>query len=376
MKFNSNKIFFNEFLNRNKFVGLIINTIFYLLFFSLRQINKLFSTDDGIVVVIAMHRLGDTIFTIPSIRKIIEQFGTKIIIVCFAESVPIYKHAFSEIEFSTVKRSDFYFQERIATNNIKQKVKALNPRIIFDLTGTMASATLIFSIKAKQIIGINGKWFKGIYDHYIEIRSYPTLTDIYLDAISPIIQIAKRYSPTNSSASISPNGKILIHPYARLKEKEWGFRKFFGLAEKINKDYKVSIIAQTNSINFDIIQEIINSNIAVLQTESTEDLIQGISECSLFIGNDSGPLNIANFLNKPTFTIYGSTNPEFTATGSSYQIYTQKILNCSAKQNEKLCLAGGEIYQCPGIQCMNLLTIKEIYEDIIPFLKKYCNRKE
>ena len=97
MKFNSNKIFFNEFLNRNKFVGLIINTIFYLLFFSLRQINKLFSTDDGIVVVIAMHRLGDTIFTIPSIRKIIEQFGTKIIIVCFAESVPIYKHAFSEI---------------------------------------------------------------------------------------------------------------------------------------------------------------------------------------------------------------------------------------------------------------------------------------
>jgi ADP-heptose:LPS heptosyltransferase len=124
------------------------------------------------------------------------------------------------------------------------------------------------------------------------------------------------------------------------------------------------------------LREIINSKITIIQTNSSEDLIQRISECSLFIGNDSGPVNITNFLGKPTFTIYGSTNPAYTAPNSDHQIYAQKVLGCSARQNEKLCFAGGEIYNCPGIQCMNLLTVEEIYDNIIPLLEKYCNRRD
>jgi ADP-heptose:LPS heptosyltransferase len=375
MKFKSKKIPFNEFLNHIKVVALVIHTILYFLFFVIRQINKLFSLNDGNVVVIALHRLGDTVFTIPAVKKLAEQYGSKTIIVCFSASVPIYKLVFRDIEFCTVERSDFYFQERIAKNKVKQKLKALNPFLIFDLTGSMISAALIFNMKAKQIIGINGKAFKGIYDLHVKIREIPRLVDIYLDAISPVIQIPDEYELNNSSIAINPSGKILLHPFARLKEKEWGLRKFIVLAEKLNVDYDVNIVAQTNNIDFDIMQEIMNSKITVIQTNSSEDLIERIKECSLFIGNDSGPVNIANFLGKPTVTIYGSTNPAYTAPNSDHQIYFQKILECSASPNQKLCFAGGEIYNCPGIQCMNLLTVKEIYEYIIPFLGKYCNRR-
>ncbi|MCW8960950.1 MAG: glycosyltransferase family 9 protein [Ignavibacteriaceae bacterium] len=375
MKFKSQKIPFNEFLNRIKVVGLLIHTILYFIFFVIRQINKLFSFDDGNVIIIALHRLGDTTFTIHAIRKIVEQYGSKTIIVCFSESVPIYKLVFRDIEFCTVERRDFYFQERIAKKNVKQKLKALNPFVIFDLTGSMISAALLFKMKAKKIIGINGKAFRGIYDNYVKIREIPRLTDIYLDAISPLIQVNDKYELNKPPIAINPNGKILVHPFARLKEKEWGLRKFFSLAEKLNVDYDVSIVAQMNNIDFDIRQEIINSKITVIQTNSSEDLIQRISECSLFIGNDSGPVNIANFLGKPTFTIYGSTNPAYTAPNSDHQIYAQKVLKCSARQNEKLCLAAGEIYCCPGIQCMNQLTEEEIFEYIIPLARKYCSMR-
>ena len=56
-----------------------------------------------------------------------------------------------------------------------RKLKTLNPEIILDLTGSMISASLIFNIKAKQIIGINRKQFSAIYDHFVELRKIPQL---------------------------------------------------------------------------------------------------------------------------------------------------------------------------------------------------------
>lgn len=375
MKFKSQKIPFNEFLNHIKVVGLVIYTLLYFIFFVIRQINRLFSLNDGNVIVIALHRLGDTIFTIPAVREIVDHYGSKTVIVCFSASVPIYKLVFRDVEFYTIERRDFYFQERIAKKNVKQKIKALNPFIIFDLTGSMISATIIFKMKAKQIIGINSKVFRGIYDHYVKIREEPKLTDIYLDAIYPVIQVPDKNKLYGQSIAFNPNGKILLHPFARLKEKEWGLRKFISLAERLIVYYNVSIIAQTNSIDYDILQEKINSHINIILINSSEELIQSIRECSLFVGNDSGPVNIANFLGKPTFTIYGSTNPTYTAPISDHQTYAQKVLKCSARQNEKLCLAGGEIYNCPGIQCMDQLTVEEIYKYVIQSARKYCNTR-
>ncbi|MDZ7623248.1 MAG: hypothetical protein U5J96_02215 [Ignavibacteriaceae bacterium] len=47
---------------------------------------------------------------------------------------------------------------------------------------------MIYNIKAKQIIGTNGKQLSSIYDHFVSLREEPQLVDIYLDAISPIMK--------------------------------------------------------------------------------------------------------------------------------------------------------------------------------------------
>ena len=375
MKFKLRIFSFNEFFKHNKIISKITILVFSLFFLVIRKVNSLFSLNEGNVVVIALHRLGDTIFSVPAVKQIVEHYGSKTVVLCFSASVPIYKRAFTDIEFCTIERSDFYFQERIAKFTIRQKLRALKPYIIFDITGTMMSASLIFNIRARKIIGVNGKLYSMIYDQFVLYRENPKLVDIYLDAISPVFQIQDRNQLKEQVLAANPNGKILVHPFARLKEKEWGLRKFTNLAKKLHVNYDVSIIMQTNYINYDIVQEIINSDVNLVQTNSSEELIQRITECSLFIGNDSGPVNIANFIGKPTFTIYGSTNPVYTAPTSYHQIFIQKILKCSARQNEKLCFTGGEIYICPGIQCMNLLTIEEVYKDIIPLVNKYCNRR-
>jgi ADP-heptose:LPS heptosyltransferase len=375
MKFKKEKIPITNLVNRNKFVSLITNTFLKLFFSAIRFGHKSFNYEDGTIVIISLHRLGDTIFTIAAVKEIQKIYGQKMIIFCFQESVPIYKIEFEDIKFCPVRHEEFSFGQRLAKHSAKSKLKNLKPEIILDLTGTMTSASLIYNIKAKQIIGINRKHFSSIYDHFVSVREEPQLIDIYLDTISPVVKPINRTKSNQRQISVNPLGKILIHPFAGWKEKEWNLKKFIILADRLNENYRVSIITEKSQLSTDIINEINHSNIDLIQTDSVEELIENIKECSLLIDNDSGPVNIANYLGKPTFSIYGATNPDFTASGVSHQIFIQKLLSCSSQKGDKYCSIGASVYDCPGIQCMNLLTVEEVHANITPLVEEYCNKK-
>jgi hypothetical protein len=50
------------------------------------------NTENGKVLIISLHKLGDTIFTLPSIKLLNEKYSTeRIKILCFPESKTIYK---------------------------------------------------------------------------------------------------------------------------------------------------------------------------------------------------------------------------------------------------------------------------------------------
>jgi heptosyltransferase-2 len=319
-----------------------------------------------------LHRLGDTIFTIPAIKEVQKHFNNKIIIACYPESIPIYKLAFKDIHFCELEHHDFYFNERLAKFKARNKLKLLRPQVIIDLNGSMSTASLLFSLRAKKIIGMNRIQFKAIYDHFAKVRQSPQLIDIYLDVISSIIQIPDRNKLKKIYRSTYPQGKILIHPFATWREKEWKMKKFIELALKLKKDYTVNFISTPGKLYTDVLDEIRKDGLDVIETRSVDDLIKNIRECSFFIGNDSGPVNIANFLGRPTFTIYGATNPDFTATSQEHQLYIQKKLGCSASSNQKFCLVGGAVFICPGIQCMNLLSPDEVYSQLKLLTDKYC----
>ena len=375
MKFVVSRISFSDFINRNKPISFIVNSIFNLFFSSIRKIIRLFEYNNDKLVIISLHRLGDTIFTIPAIREVQKHFKKKIIIACFPESVPLYKLAFDDIHFCELEHQDFYLNDRLSKFKAKKKLKLLRPEIIIDLIGSMSSASLVFNIRAKEIIGMNRLQFKAIYDNYVKFRENPQLVDIYLDAISSVVQIPDRSELKKISTSTNPEGKILIHPFAAWKEKEWNLKKFIELALKLKSDYEVSFVSPRGKLLTDICAEIKNEGIDIIETKSVDELIRIIKESSLFIGNDSGPVNIANFLGRPTFTIYGATNPDYTATSQEHQLYIQKKLGCSARSNEKFCIVGGAAFICPGIQCMNLLSLDEVYNQLKPLTDKYCVKK-
>lgn len=375
MKLKNARLPITNFINRSRIISIVINSTLSLFFSITRLVLKPFKYRDGSLVVILLHRLGDTIFTIPAIRELQNRYGKKVIILCFPESIPILNLEFDDLKFCSVDHKEFYFGQRIARHSVKSRLKNLKPEIILDITGSMISASLIYNIRAKEILGINRKQFSSIYDRFIPIREEPQLIDIYLDAISPLVELLSRADTKKRKKVINLSGRILIHPFAGWKEKEWNFKSIILLAERLSKTFPVNLIVQTNQISHDLINEIKYLNIGLIQTNSVEELIRSINECSVFIGNDSGPVNVANFLGKPTFSIYGATNPDYTASEGEHQRHIQKKLSCSARKNEKYCTIGVGEYDCTGIQCMSHLMVDEVYNNVSSLIEKYCNKK-
>ena len=374
MKLVVSRLSIGDIVSRVNILSFLIDFCLNIFFISVRSFFNFFANKEHRIVIISLHRLGDTIFTIPAIRELQIQSNEKLSIVCFPESVPIYKLAFDDVDFCELKHNDFHFNDRFAKRLARKKVKSLKPGIVLDLIGGMSSASLIFSSRAQKVVGISQKNFRSIFNNFVQIRSKPKLTDIYYDAVSTLIKIDDRERMKNSFDSFNPKGKILIHPFAAWREKEWSLKKFCELAVRLKKDYKVQIVSPVGIISQDIKKEIIEAGIEITESKSVDELIQAIKKCSIFIGNDSGPINIANFIGKPTFSIYGGTNPDYTASVHTHQPFIQKKLGCSAGTDEKFCLVGGAEFYCSGKQCMSFLSGDEVYKSVLRLAEKHCNK--
>ncbi len=356
-------MFFSRYIKNNpaykKITILLFDTVIILYRFFIKK-NTVGST-----VIVALHRLGDAVFTIPAIKNIIN-YHKDIYLVCFTETEPIYRIVFNSIDFINLEHSDFYFSDRIAKKKAKKVLKNLNPLTIYDLTGTITSASLLLNSSAKNITGINEPYYRSLYTNYSGIRTQPHITDNYIDAIRNVLPISK-----SGSQAIENNCQceyILFHPFTSLKEKEWGLQKYISLAESLTERYRCCIVAPQNKIPQDIIIEIKEKNIRFVETESVTELISVIKKCLLFVGNDSGPTNIANLLGKPTFTIYGPTNPDFHKPLSGQTDYIIKKINCSPQANEKMCFTQRTTRDCPSFECMSGLSVNEVKKNVFEFV--------
>ena len=375
--FKNNKYYSQEGIlekvEKNYLFGKIVIFLFDLVFLAIRKI--IFSKSKaGNLIIISFHRLGDTVFTIPAVKEIFKEFPTyKKIILCYPESKYIYNQVFDE-DIHVLDKNNFKLGSRIANTYSRRILKKLNPGIIVDLTGTAASASLIFSSRASIITGMNERIFKGIYTNYTNRRKTPHLIDTYLDVAELVSKFEKTKELYQFKTEINLKGKILIHPFSVHLAKEWNLQKFVSLAEKLSDDYSVEIISPENKLTDDDKENIIQKGIPLSITKSMEELISKIKESSVFISNDTGPLYIANLLGKATFTIYGPTNPEFSLPFGNYHAYIQKKIECSPEPGHQYCYTLAGVY-CPVYECMNQLSVSEVYNSVKSFFSRIGIKK-
>ena len=365
------KIHFESISERMINIPLIGNIILWIsdrIFSAFHRISVSFNKDSHNLVIISFHRLGDTVFTIPAIKEIFKHYNfynKKIL--CYPESKKIYEIVFSE-QIITLTKNDFKYGTRLATSKGRKLLKKLNPKIIFDLTGTITSASLIYNSSAKKILGMNERIFRKIYTDFTYRRKIPHLIDNYLDIAKLDFKFETSRDIYEFKTDINKNGIILIHPFAIRNAKEWNLEKYIELAEKLNLKFNVEIISPENFLDEKTEIEIFKKGITINITKSLDELISLIKKCSVFISNDTGPLYIANLMGKATFTVYGPTNPDYSFPFGENHMFVRKIIECSPIKDQ-FCFTLAGIY-CPVYECMNLLSIDEVFEKLIKFLER------
>jgi ADP-heptose:LPS heptosyltransferase len=323
--------------------------------------------DKNKLLVISLHKIGDSVFTIPAIKAIINSFDyEQIFLIVYSETKIIFKDLFKEQNIITLGKKDFLFENRIATSKARKILKSINPETLIDLTGSITSASLIIKSRASRIIGMNEKYFKSIYSDFTEKRSKPHLIDGYCDIAELFLKKKIDRKFFKYPINLKKDGVILVQPFAGWEAKEWGLKKYITLTERLMKNFNTSLIFQKGEIKTEIIDYLLKNDIKFIQTDSLEELIFEIKKCSLFIGNDSGPLYLANYFGKPTFTIYGPTNPDYSKPFGNFHQQIKNTLKCSPIETQYCYLEAGR--KCPSNECMFLLKVDSVEKEILEYI--------
>lgn len=340
--------------------------------YTFKLIKLLFTTkrnETASIIVLSFKNLGDTVFTVPAINHLIKHnSGKNIYIFCFEGTDTIYRSQFNTVIFKVYEYKDFSIPKYLPPLKIIIEIIKLKPYAVINLTSGVSTTLLALFSLAKIRVGFGNKILSGFYDYYFPYRSFPHLMDMYGKTVEMFTTKKNDSYHQEFTVYYNKDNKILINPFAGWNAKVWGIRKFIELGEILNKEYSISFIAKASEFDTEILEYLTSKQIKVIFTNTIMELINEIKNCSLFIGNDSGPLNVASLYGIPTFTIYGPTNPEFSIPKHKLHRYINKIIHCSPSKGEQYCHTFGGHF-CPYFKCMTQLSLDEVLIEVRDFIQ-------
>ncbi len=188
--------------------------------------------------------------------------------------------------------------------------------------------------------------------------------------IQPYIYLTdneRKWARNTISSSFSDNKTPLIgiNPGATFgSAKRWPSERFAWLTDKIINELNGRVIIFGGSSEIQIVNQIME----IAESKTTKDggpilvmagktslreLSALISECDVFISNDSGPMHIASALLMPIIAIFGSTNRSATGPFGQPHKVISKDLPCAPCMKR----------ECPEkhLRCMTEITADEVF---------------
>ena len=139
--------------------------------------------------------------------------------------------------------------------------------------------------------------------------------------------------------------------------KKWFPERFAEVADKLAEKFAAQVIIMGGKSDGDVAQEVVKlagTKLINLSGKTTlQEAVYLISQCRVFISNDSGLMHIAGALNIPTVAIFGSTNPVTTAPVGNKSVIVRHEVSCSP------CLKK----TCPiDFRCMKMISVEDVLQ--------------
>lgn len=111
------------------------------------------------------------------------------------------------------------------------------------------------------------------------------------------------------SLSFNTNEFVLIHPSARSELRRWPADRFGRLAKYIYQEFQLRVLVIGTEDEQEILDEVVehsgNMATAYISMEPLTVFAAIIQQSALFVGNESGPLQIADALSKKSISLFG-----------------------------------------------------------------------
>ena len=163
--------------------------------------------------------------------------------------------------------------------------------------------------------------------------------------------IVQKYLPETNNAIVGIAPGATYGP-----AKKWFPERFAAVADKLSDGFPMQGIIMGSKADWETAEEVKNAArtklINLAGKTNLREAIHLISQCRLFISNDSGLMHIAGALNIPTVAIFGSTNPITTSPAGNKTTIVHQDVDCSPCLEET----------CPtDFRCMKLISVEDVF---------------
>ncbi|MDD8017543.1 MAG: glycosyltransferase family 9 protein [Bacteroidota bacterium] len=326
------------------------------------------------ILLTRMKFIGDVVLTTPIIHTLRDAFPQSHIAylgdsqaVSLLENNP-YLDKIIPFDFSN---TSFLYQAKMFWKMISGKYD-----LTIDLFSNPRSALLTFATGAKVRIGGNARGRRKLYTVRVtDDGKTKTAIEYHYQSLKAI-GVEPRYIDTKIflreeeksgarqhllSLGIETSSKIVsMHPGGTWPAKLWGKDKFIALINKLSAD-NVKVVLTGGKFDQEIVNDIVSQTNAVyVGNLSLRNVSAAMSLANVVVSNDCGIMHMAVAVNTPTIGIFGPGQDKIWFPYSLPHIALRKHVPCNPC-HLNVCNRTGYGF----MECMNLLTVDEVYRHIM-----------
>jgi len=327
------------------------------------------------ILVIKLRYIGDVLLATPVLRALRERFPEAHLVAAVSRGTEdILKWNPDLNEVLVVERERIAGQLRFLRDLRRRRFDC-----VIDLTDGDRSAILSRLSGAPVRIGINEehRWRGLLYTTVVQARpDVRHRLERDLETVRPlgiepkVGPLVLRIPPQDEAAAVgllddfageklSAGAKplVMLQPGARYWFKAWPAERFAELAGRLAEKYGCRILVGGDARERDL-AEMIRANVRtpVVPLAGRLTLLQCaavLKRCSLFVGNDNGPMHMAAALGVPVVALFGPSDPaEWGPRGGRAEVL-YKGLDCR-RCFHPTCMRGEE-------SCMKQITVEEVF---------------
>lgn len=337
------------------------------------------------ILIIRIDRIGDIVLSTPAIRALKENFPQAHIAIMvnpYIKELIVENPYLNEIIVYDEKGRQQRFLSRISfIKNLRKKKFDLALDLL--LSYKLKTALLAYLSGARYRVGFDiegrGAFFnikvapdkkvKHLIEYTMDLVKAIGADTAEMDPEIFVSSEDNDYIRDYLNRNIAGHNLVVgIHPGGYYPSQRWMVEGFAQLADELIRRYQAEVVITGGPAEEGLVLKIANlmkEKAVFMNRISLGKLMALISQCSLFICNNSGPLHIAVALKVPTVSTMGPTIPEMWWPRGDNHIVLRKDLPCSP------CSLG----ECKTHECMKLITLEDILQAVqvqLRKLKKGC----